>query len=381
MASAVGLSVLMTLVGTPRADAARAARRSDHGAAGRMMRRRPSVGPADRCRYVGTRCLYNALLRLYPASFRNEYGEEMRPLFARRRAQASGFGIVTLWLGTIGEVVANAAAVHLDILKQDVSYTGRVLRRSPGFAVTAVLIVALGVGATTAAFSITDFVLLRPLPFPEPDRLVTLWEHMPTFRQQPFAGELPRLDEREHLVRTRRDLPPSALEHDRHRRSDSCRGRVRVGRRSAHPRRLAVDRAARSPTQTTAPARRGTMLLGYRFWQTQFGGDPAVIGRKVLMDDEPFTVIGVMPREFTLSGRRVVLVLDAAALERTRVPPIGATFVQRRRSPAPGRDARAGARGDGRHRRPVAAGAPRGEQGRVGRGAPVQRRSARSNRG
>jgi hypothetical protein len=73
--------------------------------------------------------VYDLLLRLYPASFRNEYGDEMRPLFARRRAQATGLGIVTLWLGTIGEVVANAIAVHVDILKQDVSY-GRVLRRS-----------------------------------------------------------------------------------------------------------------------------------------------------------------------------------------------------------------------------------------------------------
>ena len=126
--------------------------------------------------------VYDLLLRLYPASFRNEYGDEMRPLFARRRAQARGVGIVALWVGTIGEVVANAVAVHVDILKQDVSYTCRVLRRSPGFAITALLIVALGVGATTAAFSIADFVLLRPLPFPEPDRIVTLWEHMPTFR-------------------------------------------------------------------------------------------------------------------------------------------------------------------------------------------------------
>ena len=53
---------------------------------------------------------YNVLLRLYPASFRNEYGGEMRPLFERRRAQARGVGIVTLWVGTIGEVVANAVA-------------------------------------------------------------------------------------------------------------------------------------------------------------------------------------------------------------------------------------------------------------------------------
>src|SRR5258705_3398379 len=98
--------------------------------------------------------MYDLLLRLYPSSFRNEYAGEMRPLFARRRAQARGAGVVALWIGTIVEVVANAAAVHADILKQDVSYTSRVLRRSPGFATTAVLIVALGVGATTAACSI-----------------------------------------------------------------------------------------------------------------------------------------------------------------------------------------------------------------------------------
>lgn len=56
--------------------------------------------------------LYNLLLYLYPAAFRNEYGEEMRPLFAWRRRQAKGFGVLTLWLSTIGEVLTNAWLVH-----------------------------------------------------------------------------------------------------------------------------------------------------------------------------------------------------------------------------------------------------------------------------
>src|SRR6266571_3380943 len=125
---------------------------------------------------------YNLLLRCYPASFRNEYGEEMRALFARRRREASGpLSAIVLWLQTIAEVIGNAALVHCDLLRQDLSYTGRMLRRAPGFAVTAVLIVALGIGATTAAFSVTDFVLIRPLPFPEPDRLVKMWETTPGF--------------------------------------------------------------------------------------------------------------------------------------------------------------------------------------------------------
>ena len=71
-----------------------------------------------------------------------------------------------------------ALAVHGDILGQDLRYTVRTLNRSRGFAATAIAIVALGIGANTAAFSITDFVLLRPLPFFEPERLVTLWQNV-----------------------------------------------------------------------------------------------------------------------------------------------------------------------------------------------------------
>ena len=67
-------------------------------------------------------------------------------------------------------------AVHWDILQQDLRYTARTLSRARGFALTAIVIVALGVGANTAAFSVTDFVLFRPLPFPDADRLVTIWQ-------------------------------------------------------------------------------------------------------------------------------------------------------------------------------------------------------------
>ena len=70
----------------------------------------------------------------------------------------------------------NAPAVHWDILKQDLRYTLRTLGRARGFALTVVLVTALGVGANTAAFSVADFVLLRPLPFTDPDALVRLCE-------------------------------------------------------------------------------------------------------------------------------------------------------------------------------------------------------------
>src|SRR5256885_16432830 len=125
---------------------------------------------------------YNALLHLYPASFRNEYGEEMRAVFTRRRREATGFpSAFALWLDTIAEIVGNALLVHADVLRQDLGYTMRILRRAPGFAITAVLIVALGIGATTAAFSVTDFALIRPLPFPDAGQLVKVWERTPGY--------------------------------------------------------------------------------------------------------------------------------------------------------------------------------------------------------
>ena len=70
----------------------------------------------------------------------------------------------------------SAPAVHWDILKQDLRYTIRTLDRARGFALTAILVTALGVGANTAAFSVADFVLLRPLPFADPDALVRACE-------------------------------------------------------------------------------------------------------------------------------------------------------------------------------------------------------------
>src|SRR5688572_23321327 len=117
--------------------------------------------------------LYRILLHLFPASFRAEYGEEMRAVFAARRLKEN---IVSLWTGTILDVFGNALRVHADILNQDIRWTLRPLRHSPGFVFTAVSVIALGIGANTASFTLLDHVLVRPLPFPQPEQLVTLYE-------------------------------------------------------------------------------------------------------------------------------------------------------------------------------------------------------------
>jgi ABC-type proline/glycine betaine transport system permease subunit len=92
-------------------------------------------------------------------------------VFAERVREHTGpLAPLQVALAAVADVVPNALATHRDMLRQDLRYALRSLRRTPGFAVTAIVLVALGVGANTAAFSLADFVLVRPLPFPDAER-------------------------------------------------------------------------------------------------------------------------------------------------------------------------------------------------------------------
>lgn len=196
------------------------------------------------------------------------------------------------------EIAGNALLVHLDLFRQDAGYTLRILRRSPGFASTAILVIALGIGATTAAFSVTDFVLLRPLPFPDSDRLVKVWERTPGYRRLELSPA------------NYRDCKAAATVFDSIGTYHSAAANL-VG--AGEPQR--VEGAAVSydlfPTLGVRPligrmfsaaddreGAPGTALLSYRLWQTQFGGDAGIVGHQVLLDDGSYTIIGVMPREF-----------------------------------------------------------------------------------
>src|SRR5262245_43085917 len=124
--------------------------------------------------------LYKALLHLYPSSFRKEYEEELLHIFRERRTHVHNpVSIAYLWLFGFVDVVLNAACAHWEILCQDLRYTTRTLLGIPVFTLTAIIVTGLGIGASAATFSITDRVLLRPLPFPNSDRLVQLWQRNP----------------------------------------------------------------------------------------------------------------------------------------------------------------------------------------------------------
>ena len=258
---------------------------------------------------------YQLLLLLYPASFRAEYGDEMRAVFARRRRDAAGLpGIAWLWIASLFETLWDAAAVHWDILRQDLSYTARTLSRSPGFTLTAVLVIALGIGANTAAFSVTDFVLIRPLAFPDPDRLVNLWENVPRYSRMELS-------------------PANYRDWKRMSKSFESMGALYpepvnlIGQ--GEPQRLegASVTADFFPTMQTKPllgriftpaedqpGAAGTVVLSYRLWQAEFGGEADAIGRRLNLEGTPYTVIGVMPREFSFPAGDTALWV-AARLE------------------------------------------------------------------
>src|SRR5215831_6496139 len=132
---------------------------------------------------------YRALLRLYPAPFRVEYADEMMRVFEQRRRDAHGFtGVLGMWLALLADTIVSAAQTQWDISGQDVAYALRTLRRAPGFTITVMAVAALGIGANTAAFSLTDHVLIRPLPFYRADRLVSLWQAQASGGSTPEAS-------------------------------------------------------------------------------------------------------------------------------------------------------------------------------------------------
>lgn len=252
--------------------------------------------------------LFNALLHLYPRSFRADYGDEMRAIFRTRRAAAAGAGArAALWAETIADVIGNAARVHADLLRQDIRYALRTLSRAKGFAITAILVAAVGIGATTASFSVADHVLLRPLPFPESDRLVRMWQDQ-TFRGYP-----------------RMELSPSNF-LDWKQAATTVSGMAAYTTRSTNlvgqgePERLEgavvsgdlfavlgvqalLGRALVSADDD--PRSPQTAVLSEALWRTKFAADPAVLGRAIVLDDQPYVVVGVMPPGFEFPARDV----------------------------------------------------------------------------
>jgi len=129
-----------------------------------------------------SRKLYRSLLRLYPAEFREEYGAQMDLAVAE---SAESRPDAWLWSMLLADVARNAPREHLHILGRDLRNSLRLFAKSPGWTATALLALALGIGAAVTIFSLIDTVLLRSLPFGEAERLTYLWTPLPRYKSLP----------------------------------------------------------------------------------------------------------------------------------------------------------------------------------------------------
>jgi len=251
---------------------------------------------------------YDAILHLYPVSFRAEYGEEMRAVVrARRRDATNPTSVLMLWISVFFETLFNAIAVHWDVLRQDLRYTARTLARTPGFAVTAILVVALGIGANTAAFSVTDFVLIRNLPFPDANRLVKIWQTVGGYGQMEFSPanyrDVKQMSQSFEAMGAMFTMEANLV-------GQGDPQRLEEGQLTSEVIPLLGVQPLFGRAFTAADERDGsnrTAVLSYRLWQTEFGGDRAVLGRPVLLDGLPYVVIGVMPADFHFPRPEVAL--------------------------------------------------------------------------
>ena len=181
----------------------------------------------------------------------------------------------------------------------DLRYAFRNLLRAKSFAAIAVATLAIGVGANTAIFSIIDTVLLRPLPFHDPDRLARLWETEAAPGKYPFAG--PDFLDWKARNRTFEDMTLYGWTHDMN---------LSDGGRADHVRAVPTEwnffsllgvRPMMGRTWIAGedmPGKDRVAILSYGLWRSQFAGDPSIVNRTVLLDSERYTIVGVMPASF-----------------------------------------------------------------------------------
>jgi putative ABC transport system permease protein len=214
----------------------------------------------------------------------------MSPEEARRAARIELGGIEQVK----EEVRKVRAGAWFDSLLQDLRYGARTLRKNSGFTAVAILTLALGIGANTAIFSVVNAVLLRPLPYPEPDRLLTIES----------SQSLPDLDDIQKQTQSFEALGATTMQ-----RLDYTGGAEPIQVFSINCnadlfRALRTQPAlgrllSANDDRFGAP---GAVLLSHGFWTRQFGADPNIIGKSIPLSGNSYTVVGVLPANFWIPG-------------------------------------------------------------------------------
>ena len=245
--------------------------------------------------------IFRALLRVLPFDFQTNYGHEMEGVFHEQereiRERGGPMDFLKLWGDTIAGIFRTAPSEHWEILKQDLAYGLRMMRKNVGFTVIAVLTLGLGIGANTAIFSVVHAVLLRPLPYPEGDRLVFIRQQAQKLGISDIAFSVHEIED----YRGQNQSLSGLVEY--HTMSFILYGhgdpdRIRTAVVSANYFDLfkvqpLLGRAfLAEDDKLGAPA---VLILSYEYWKNKFGADPGIVGKTFELNDRVHTVVGVLP--------------------------------------------------------------------------------------
>jgi predicted permease len=226
-------------------------------------------------------------------------------------------------------------------LFQDLRYALRMMRRSPVSTFVIIASLAIGIGANTAIFSVVSALLLKPLPYPDPERLAVLWLRSPGINipeDWPSPGQYidVRTENRSFQeMSISQGRSGTLLGRDQPERVEALRTSsslfTLLGARPLHGRLLL--------SEDDVPGKAPVVILSHGFWQRVFGGDPGVVGRSITLngiiqgsgaDKNQFTVVGVLPREFLLNAEIMPTVASIRQMDVFLPLPLGADAVTRR---------------------------------------------------
>ncbi len=185
----------------------------------------------------------------------------------------------------------------MSLLSHDLRDAWRSLLRQPGFTILAVLILGLGIGSSTAVFTLVDSVLLRPLPWPDAERLAVVWEDSPYGEPENPVSPANLFAWRER-ARSFRGLAATTMNYPSNLTGAGDPTVIQTAFTSDDFFDVLGVRAAVGRTYTAGDAENDVAVLSWHFWQQRFGGDSSIVGRSIQLDGEPVLVAGVVPPEF-----------------------------------------------------------------------------------
>jgi putative ABC transport system permease protein len=251
------------------------------------------------------RRLFEGVLHLYPAHYRDEYGREMALVFVDRlRGETSHASRLWVALEATAAVAMDAPGQQLQVLAQDVRLAFRLVRREKWFATVAIATIALGIGAATPVFSVGKSLLIDALPYPDADRATMVWVSNPRQGFDRDFTSYPRLvDWRTHAQLI--ELFAGYTLRNAVMTGSGDSEQLRVVR--ATPEFFHVVRAEPVAGRlfATTEEQSAVVVLSHGLWQRRFGGQAIAVGATLRLDSIPYTIIGVLPRWFRFPERDV----------------------------------------------------------------------------